>query len=191
VAVTVAEETITGLDRLGEISISFTVTRVLAVEPVDDGLGGLTFSEVPVAEPWTMDYDALGGGGPASWATRFDVSSWGLLAAREDSRRVGGAVIAFDTPGVLMLGGAPDVAVLWDLRVAPDRRGTGIGTLLFRAAEAWSRDRECRLLKVETQNINVDACHFYRRMGCVLASVDRFAYPDLPDEAQLIWAKDL
>jgi len=46
-------------------------------------------------------------------------------------------------------------------------------------------------MKVETQNINVPACSFYRRMGCTLGSIDRFAYAELPDEAQLIWLKEL
>jgi hypothetical protein len=49
--------------------------------------------------------------------------------------------------------------------------------------------RGCRLLKIETQNVNVPACYFYRRMGCTLASIDSLAYPDLPDEVQLMWAK--
>jgi hypothetical protein len=28
-------------------------------------------------------------------------------------------------------------------------------------------------------------------MGCSLAAVDRFAYPDLPEETRLIWHLDL
>ncbi len=54
-----------------------------------------------------------------------------------------------------------------------------------------SRSRGCHTLKVETQNINVPACRFYQRMGCTLGTVNRFAYPDLPDEIQLIWFKNL
>jgi ribosomal protein S18 acetylase RimI-like enzyme len=79
------------------------------------------------------------------------------------------------------------LATLWDIRVVPNRRGDGIGTGLFRAAEGWSRARGALWLKAETQNINVPACRFYARLGCVLGSVDRFAYPNLPDEAQLVW----
>jgi hypothetical protein len=44
-------------------------------------------------------------------------------------------------------------------------------------------------LEVETQNNNVAACRFYAAMGCELRSIDRLAYPDLPDEAQLVWTK--
>jgi hypothetical protein len=29
--------------------------------------------------------------------------------------------------------------------------------------------------------------HFYPKMGCTLGAIDRFAYPGLPGEAQLVW----
>jgi len=63
--------------------------------------------------------------------------------------------------------------------------------MLFRAVEAWARDRKCRALKVETQNTNVPACGFYRRMSCTLSAIDRFAYAEFPDEVQLMWFKEL
>jgi len=44
---------------------------------------------------------------------------------------------------------------------------------------------------VETQNVNVPACRFYARMGCVLGGIHRFAYPELPGEARLLWYKAL
>lgn len=122
---------------------------------------------------------------------RFDVSNWVLLTAYDSGERVGGAVIALDTPELHMLDGRQDLAVLWDLRVAPEARGSGVGESLFRAVETSSRSRGCHGLKVETQNINVPACRFYQRMGCALGAVNRFAYPGLPDEIQLLWFKDL
>jgi hypothetical protein len=45
-------------------------------------------------------------------------------------------------------------------------------------------------LKIETQNINA-ACRFYQKMGCTLGGFDRFAYPRLPGEVQLLWRKAL
>ncbi len=191
VSATVTEEPIEALSEHAQIPVAFLVERVLDVSLVDEGLGGLVLSERPVEVPWVKDYDAIEGEGPITWPERFDVTSWGLIAAHEDSRRVGGAVIAFDTPGVDMLEGRSDLAVLWDIRVHPEARSSGVGTLLFRAAEDWARERACRTLKVETQNVNMPACRFYRRMGCSLAAIDRFAYVDLPDEVQLIWLKDL
>jgi len=43
------------------------------------------------------------------------------------------------------------------------------------------------MLKVESQNINVPACRFYDAQGCELRAVQHGAYPDLPDEVQLLW----
>jgi GNAT superfamily N-acetyltransferase len=114
-----------------------------------------------------------------------------LLAARLEGRRVGGALIAFSTDGVHMLEGRSDLAVLWDLRVSPELRRSGVGSALFAETEAWARARGCRQLKIETQNVNVPACKFYASRGCVLASIHRFAYPDLPEEVQLFWYKEL
>ena len=90
-----------------------------------------------------------------------------------------------------MLEGGTDLAVLWDIRVAPSSRRCGVGTALFRAAAAWAADKGCRELKVETQNINVGACRFYARQGCVLRTARKDVYPALADEIQLMWYKDL
>jgi GNAT superfamily N-acetyltransferase len=191
VSVFVGEEPIRALDQHGEVPIAFLVERVLEVSVSGGGLGGLLLSEVPVDVPWVKDYDAVKGEGPARWAKHFDVTNWGLIAAHDGEHRVGGGVVAFNTAGVSMLEGRDAEAVLWDIRVRPEARSVGTGTLLFRAAETWARDRGCRTLKVETQNINVPACRFYRRMGCTLGSINRFAYADLPDEVQLMWLKEL
>jgi ribosomal protein S18 acetylase RimI-like enzyme len=81
--------------------------------------------------------------------------------------------------------------VLWDIRVSPQERGAGIGSALFRAAGNWARARGCRHLEIETQNVNVPACRFYRKMGCTLGAIDRFAYSGQPAEVQLLWWKTL
>lgn len=189
--VDIREESIGHLDQLAAISTAFLVERVLNVSLVEGGLGGIVLSEVLVEEPWMKDYDSIKGEGPSRWGERFDVTNWGLIAAHDSGGRVGAAVVAFDTAGVNMLEGRLDLAVLWDIRVRPEARSAGTGARLFSAAEAWARDRGCRTLKVETQNINVPACRFYRRMGCTLGAIDRFAYADLQDEVQLIWFKQL
>jgi ribosomal protein S18 acetylase RimI-like enzyme len=173
------------------IPIAFVVDRVLELTPADGGMGGLALAEAAVAAPYVKDYDAVNGDGPARWADRFDTSNWALICARQDGTRAGGAVIAWNTPGVHMLDGRDDVAVLWDIRVAPAQLGSGAGSALFRAAESWAAARSCDWLKIETQNINVRACRFYRTMGCTLGAIDRFAYPELPDEVQLLWWKGL
>lgn len=179
---------------LGEhaaISIAYVVDRILQVALTDGGLGGISLTETPVASPYVKDYDSAEGAAPTRWAERFDVSNWGLLSAWRNGARTGGAVIAFRTPDVWMLGGRDDVAVLWDIRVAPEQRGGGAGSVLFRAAEGWASVRGCGWLKIETQNVNPAACRFYQKMGCTLGGIDRFAYPGQPGEVQLLWWKAL
>jgi GNAT superfamily N-acetyltransferase len=179
------------LEEHGTISIALEVTSVLDVHVREGGMGGITLVERPVLEPWIKDYDGERGQGPVRWADRFDLTNWGLLSAWDDGRRVGGAVIAFDTPGVTMLRDRKDLAVLWDIRVRPEWRHSGVGSMLFRSVEAWARSRACRRLEVETQNINVPACRFYAGRGCELGAIDRLAYDDLPGEVELLWYKDL
>ena len=187
----VGEEPMAALAEVARVPIAFRVERVLDVEALDGGLGGFALSERRLDAPYVKDYDAIEGEGLAALADRFDLSRWGLIVARLEGRCVGAAVVAHDTPGVEMLEGRRDLAVLWDIRVAPGLRGRGVGPALFRAAEAWAAARRCRRLKVETQNVNVPACRFYARQGCVLGAIHRFAYPDLPDEAQLLWYREL
>ncbi len=187
----ITEEPIAAAPELALIPISFKVESVFDVAAPGGGLGGLILSERRLDAPYVKDYDAAEGEHPSRWAKRFDVSNWGLIGAHSGGARVGGAVIAFDTEGVNMLEGRRDLAVLWDIRVAPESRGRGVGSALFRAAEAWAAARGCRQLKIETQNINVPACRFYALQGCVLGAINRYAYRELPEEVQLLWYKPL
>lgn len=187
----IVEEPLSALSEYGQIPIEFSVCRVFDVHLKDSGLGRISLVERTLEKPYTKDYDALKGEGPTRWATRWNLSNWGLLSAFVGGQRIGGCVLACDTAGVDMLEGRKDLAVLWDIRVHPDHRRRRIGSRLFEAATAWAKKRKCRVLKVETQNINVPACRFYAAKGCVLASVNRFAYAELPDEVQLIWRKEL
>ncbi len=189
--VEICEEPIQSLHEYGEVSIAFSVRRILEAVPINNGRGGLLLREQVVDVPKEKNYDSLPGNSPADWTKRFDVSRWGLIVARSEGRRVGGAVIAFDCLDASMLEGRSDLALLWDIRVQPSLRGRGTGSALFHAAESWAIERQCRLMKIETQNTNVEACRFYARQGCTLGAVNRFAYPELPDEVQLLWYKKL
>jgi GNAT superfamily N-acetyltransferase len=189
----IREEALTpgALSEHAKIPIAFAVDRVLEVTLADGGLGGISLTETTVPDPYVKDYDAIDGAGPTRWAERFDVSNWGMVGACRNGARVGGAVIAFAAADLRMLGGRDDVAVLWDIRVLPGQRRSGIGSALFGAAERWAGARRCRWLKIETQNVNTTACRFYQKMGCTLGGIDRFAYPELPGEVQLLWWKAL
>jgi ribosomal protein S18 acetylase RimI-like enzyme len=186
----VIEERPETLCEYGRVPIAFEVRSRLRVEPVRGGLCGLSLVEEEI-DPYVKDYDAIEGEGPTRWPERFDLSRWGIFSAVEGERRVGGAVVAWNTPGVDLLRGRDDLAVLWDLRVHPEYRERGVGTLLFDHAVSWAQERGCRWLEVETQNINVPACRFYARRGCKLGALDAHAYEDMPDEAQLLWWMDL
>lgn len=189
--VEVIEEPITALAEYTSVSIAFEVGRIFDIAELGNGLGKFILTERRLDVPYVKDYDAIKGENPAQWARRFDVSNWGLFAASLAGRRIGGAVVAFDTPGLTTLDRDAGLAVLWDIRVSPNARGQRVGSALFQAAEALAKARGCRQLQAETQNINVPACRFYARQGCVLAAVHRSAYPEFPDEIQMLWRKDL
>lgn len=185
------KEPMTALPEYARVPIVFTVDRVLDVTNRDDGPGGFALSERHLEVPYEKDYDAITGEGPLQWARRFNLSNWALFTARVATRIVGGATVAFDTPGLTMLEGRRDLAVLWDIRVSPEARRQGVGSALFERVTAWAQLHGCRQLKIETQNTNVRACRFYERQGCQLRAIDRGAYPELPHEIQLFWYKDL
>jgi GNAT superfamily N-acetyltransferase len=180
----IRREDATALRDYGRVPIAFTVESRLRIDGI---AAGANLVAKPVETPFVKDYDAIRGEGPAHWAGRFDLANWMVLSAFLGYRRVGGAVVAWNTERVDMLEGRTDLACLWDLRVHPDLRGRGIGTALLGEAVRWSRERACRVLKVETQDINVPACRFYAARGFRLRSVRPGAYPELPEETMLLW----
>ena len=182
------------LEEYAQIPIAFTVDSVLRVESVSGELGGLRLVEEEVMRPYVKDYDAYENAGPLSWPRKFDIRNWAFFLSHSASWPVGGAAVAFNTPGVHMLAGRKDLAVLWDIRVHPDIRRSGLGTRLFGRAADWARERGCRQLKIETQNVNVPACRFYAKQGCHLGEINRYAYagnPEVAHEVMLIWYVDL
>ena len=183
------------LGRYAEIPIHFRVDSILRADELESGLGGLRLTEERLATPYVKDYDEDDHPeGVMHWPRRFDVSPWLFLMAFDGDKAVGGAAVAFRSPGIHLLEGLEDVAVLWDLRVHPDHRGRGIGTALFDRSAAWAREQGCRQLKIETQNINVRACRFYAARGCRLGAIDRYGYagdPRVAHEVMLLWHLDL
>jgi len=185
----IKEASLSRLAEYSKIPIRFEVMSILEIQG-DDPLSAVLV-ETPVESPWIKDYDAVTGQGPTSWSKHWDISNWGLLAAFVDGQWIGGCVLACKTDGVNKLEGRNDVVAIWDIRVHPDYRKQGVGRRLFTAAIQWSKRRQCRKLKIETQNINVPACRFYMRQGCHLISINRFAYNDFPEEVELVWGMAL
>ena len=180
------------LSEYAKIPIAFDVRSKFEVQSVDNSLGSAQLREVEV-EPYIKDYDALGNNKPTDWPKRFNVATWGLFLVRRSGIPVGGAAIALNTPEISSKQKSGS-AVLWDLRVHPDYRGSGLGKELFQKAVAWAKSKGCTQLRVETQNTNVGACKFYAQQGCKLGEIDRFKYsddPDVKDEVMLVWYLDL
>jgi len=189
--INIKQETVEILSEYAKISIAFHIESVFKVEPVNSGLGGFILQEEKVEKPYYKDYDAIPGEGPARWPKQWDISKWEVISAFAGRKRVGGALVAYDTPGLNFLDGRKDIAGLWDIRIDDQFRGHGIGTRLFQRAVSCAKKRGCILLKIETQNNNVSACKFYAGQGCELGAINRYAYPELPDETQMIWYKNI
>ena len=136
--VKIVEQCVDRLRTYGEIPIAFTVDSQYRVDAIDRGRGGWKLVEERVEPPYVKDYDEEGER-PLRWLKRWDIANWAVLAAMRNGSRLGGAVVAWNTPGVNMLEGRDDLAVLWDLRVHPDHRREGIGKRLFDHAAAWAR----------------------------------------------------
>jgi GNAT superfamily N-acetyltransferase len=186
-----------GADRLADyadVPIAFQVESILKVDLVDGGLGGARLTDIEIAPAYIKDYDAGPDGGPLSWPKKFDIKNFGLFLALDGDRPVGAAAAVYDTPDIHMLCGRRDMAVLWDIRVRPEDRRKGVGARLFEHAARWARAKNCRLLKIETQNVNVPACRFYSGMGARLGEINRYAYaghPGVAHEVMLVWYLDL
>ena len=182
------------LTELSTIPISFEVRTFFRVRVVKGGLGGITLKEEPVERPYVKDCDARDGEGPTRWLSRFDTANWKVLLTKRGKRATGGAVLVMASPDVDMLKRRHDLAVLWDLRVRPEFRGKGVGTALYERAAQLAKENGCTQMSVETQNVNVPACKFYRKRGCTLGEISRFQYAmhDFQqDEVMLVWYLDL
>ena len=147
----------------------------------------LELVERVLAAPFYKDYDEIES--PLVWAREFDTSNWIQISAFAGQDRIGGAICATDTPGTDLLEGRRDLAVVWDLRVAPQRRRKAVASALFVVLVRWARENGCRELKVETQNTNVPACRFYAAAGLILSEANFGVYLQFPNEVQLIWRK--
>lgn len=193
--VEIQEIGVESLPRYAEITISFKVKSIFCVEAINQGLGGFSVVEQKV-KPYTKDYDSQSDneGRPIRWTEKFDISRWGFFLAVDGPLVVGGAAVAIDTPKVNMLENRKDLAVLWDIRVHPSRRRSGVGSKLFRYAADWARRKGCRQLKIETQNVNVPACRFYAKQGCELGAIHRYRYvssSEVAHEAMFLWYLEL
>ena len=126
------------------------------------------------------------------WKELFDLDNWKFFVAyNQDNKMIAGCTVATKTDDCIMLENRDDLAVLWDIRVDDKYRHRGIGQKLFDMAKTFAKENGFKQLKVECQNTNTAAVNFYRKQGMVLYSVNEHAYPDCPEEIQLLWYLDL
>src|SRR5690606_23563103 len=104
-SVTLREEPIANVGQLAGVAMVFMVDRVFDIATSGEKFGDFTLRERRLTRPYIKDYDALPHEGPANWAKQFDLSRWFFVSAWNDSRRIGGAVVACQTKGVDMLEG--------------------------------------------------------------------------------------
>lgn len=178
--------------RYAEIDPSFEVTSVLRVIPKANGLGGIEFLEEEIAQAYTKGADTPDYS-PLFWPPREERGEFAAFLAMDGDLAVGGAAVVINPAGAFLFERRDALAGLWDIRIRPDRRGTGVGTRLLLHAADWARKKGCVQLRIECQNTNVAACRFYAK-HCVLGGIERYGYaacPDVAHEAMLLWYLDL
>jgi len=181
------------LVEYAKIPARFEVTAILSPELINDGLGGIVLREKTVSPPYMKDHDALETEEMTRWTRDFETSHWVLFRAFEREVPVGGTTVAYKEPKLHQFGHRDDVTVLWDIRVHPDYRQSGIGTALFTETVIWSREQGCKYLKIETQDTNLPACRFYQKQGARLGEINQFVYTDsaFSHQTMLIWYLEL
>ena len=182
------KEPISILPQYSQIPILFQVNSIykLQQEITKDGFK-FVFSEEKLDAPYIKNYDEYEANQPKEELKKFNIENWTIFCAYQDTALVGGVILAHNTKEIHMLEERSDITCLWDIRIHPDYRRQGIGTQLFKSAVEETRRKKCIFMKVETQNINVDACKFYMKQGCKLGYINQYAYKDYPNETQLIW----
>jgi ribosomal protein S18 acetylase RimI-like enzyme len=174
-----------------EIPQSFTVESEYRVEPISDGLGGLSFSCQKV-KPYSKYIEQTDP--PERWPKQFGKDKLGLLMAFKESRLVGGAAVVLDLQiGMTTPFDKEGIAALWDIRVQPEERNKGIGSMVLQSAASWAKERGCTYMRIETQNTNVPACKLYAKNGCTLIAIHRQGYASTKEakETMLLWQLDL
>ena len=177
------------LEEYSSISIEFKVESEYKLKWSNNGLGGVKFVEESVSTHW-KDYDSKYDN-PSLLIDKFNLSNWCIVSAFDRERRIGGAIIVYDTDGINMLEGKDDLSVIWDIRIDKEYRGKGIGSKIIDRCVEWAKSKECTRVKIETQNNNVGACEFYVSQGAKLSNFNRYYYKEHPDEVQFIWSINL
>lgn len=175
------------LDKYENISFTYKTTNKYELKRVNNGLGGILLELIEVPE-YYKDF----GSKVNHWRKMFDLKNWKFFVAyNENNKIIAGCTVAINTPNCNMLEGRDDLALLWDIRVDEKYKHKGIGQCLFYMAKSYAVENGFKQLKVECQNTNPSAVNFYHKQGMKLCAINEYAYPEYPDEVQLLWYLDL
>lgn len=179
--------TLEELEEYGNIPFYYITNKKYELKKINNGLGGIILELIDVEE-YYKDF----GSKVDHWKEMFDLSNWEFFAAyNENGKMVAGCTIATKTHNCNMLEKREDLAVLWDIRVSNEYKHKGIGQKLFELIRKYAKENGFKQLKVECQNTNPAAVNFYHKQGMKLCAINEYAYPEYPNETQLLWYVDL
>jgi GNAT superfamily N-acetyltransferase len=84
-----------------------------------------------------------------------------ILIARQEERIIGMVNLLFTVSTAL----GESVALLEDMVILPDARGSGVGSQLLQEAIAFTRAKGCKRITLLTDHSNKLAQHFYQQHG--------------------------
>ncbi|MGD8456395.1 MAG: GNAT family N-acetyltransferase [Anaerolineales bacterium] len=67
---------------------------------------------------------------------------------------------------------------VWDFHIDAEYQRKGVGTKLMDAVIDQAKEKDFRVVVCETQNTNVPAIRFYRKLGFVVDGIDLTYYPE-------------
>ena len=175
------------LTEYDKIPFYYDTTKRYELKKIDDGTLGICFQLIDVPK-FHKDFEVK----TEKWGKMFDLTNWKFFVAyNQDHKIIAGCAIATKTENCRMLEGRDDLALLWDLRVANEYKHQGIGQTLFDMAKQYAKENGFKQFKVECQNTNPAAVNFYHKQGMKLCAINEYAYPEYPDEVQMLWYLDL
>ncbi|HEY6749081.1 MAG TPA: GNAT family N-acetyltransferase [Mycobacteriales bacterium] len=131
------------------------------IDAVVESVAGLFREDAGVHDPTVnVDWPALEGAD--NYAALVGDDSCLLTVARDGDRVVGHLVGKLAQPDSFR---RQRIAVLESIRVHPDARDAGVGTLLVRHFLDWAREQEAAQASVSAYAANEAALRFYARQG--------------------------
>lgn len=171
------------IEKYDQISFGYKTNKKYKITKINRGLGGFNIKLVD-----TPYYEKIFDTKTSKWKKYFkDLSNWKIYVAKDNDKLIAGCVIATKTSDCDMLENRTDLAVLWDIRVEEHYQHKNIGQTLFNMALNFCKKEGFKQLKIECQNTNPNAVNFYHKQGAILCGINEYAYPDSPNETQMLW----